>query len=113
MSEKLLMAERLIAKQFNDAPRELKATVELARNALSQGQKGLALKELRAAEKIVKEHKLATDWQAELYAAWAFYHLHMDEERAMYRAIRKAVKLEPQNKLIVELRQLLKKNDTD
>lgn len=113
MSEKLIMAERLIAKQFNDAPRELKATVELARIALTQGQKGLALKELRAAEKIVKDHKLTANWQAELHAAWAFYHLHMGEERAMYQAISKAVRLEPQNELIEELRQLLKKNDTN
>lgn len=108
MFEKLASAERLIAQGFNDAPRELKATIELARNALTQGQKGLALKELRAAERIVKEQNLTANWEAELQAAWAFYYLHMDEEREMYQAISKAIRLEPENALIAELRELLR-----
>lgn len=46
MIEELSLAERLIAKQFNDAPRELKSTITIARRAINQGQKGLALNEL-------------------------------------------------------------------
>lgn len=110
MFEKLASVDRLIAKGFNDAPRELKATIELARNALAQGQKGLALKELRAAERIVKEQNLTANWEAELQAAWAFYYLQMGEERKMYLAISKAIRLEPENVLIAELRQLLRTN---
>ncbi|MCB1660066.1 MAG: hypothetical protein KDI39_17740 [Pseudomonadales bacterium] len=110
MFDNFASADRLIAKGFNDAPRELKATIELARNALTQGQKGLALKELRAAERILKEQNLTANWEAELQAAWAFYYLHMDEEREMYKAIIKAMRLEPENKLIAELRDLLQEN---
>jgi Tfp pilus assembly protein PilF len=110
MFDNFASADRLIAKGFDDAPRELKATIELARSALAQGQKGLALKELRAAERIVKEQNLTANWQAELYAAWAFYYLHMGEEREMYQAISKAIRLEPENALIAELRELLRKN---
>lgn len=110
MFEKLASAERLIAQGFNDAPRELKVTIELARNALAQGQKGVALKELRAAERIVKEQNLTANWQAELHAAWAFYYLHMHEERKIFQAISKAIRLEPENALIAELRHLLQED---
>ncbi|MCA9942904.1 MAG: hypothetical protein KC449_05460 [Anaerolineales bacterium] len=110
-SETALLADRLIAKQFGDAPRELKDTVLLARNALQKRNKGFALKELRAAEKILKNHpQIAADWQAELYAAWAYFHFLMDEEAKMYQALSRAIRLEPENALIAELRELLGEN---
>lgn len=111
MIDPLRQASRLAAQQFNDAPRELRLTIDIALAALERGSKGEALSELHRADKLIANNQL-TNWQAELFAAWAVYYYHMGEERKMLLNIRKAARLEPENETIVKLRKLLQGKNT-
>jgi hypothetical protein len=99
-------AQRLLAKQFDDAPRELLATIDLAMNALQNGSKGEALNELNRAHDLVQRHNLEA-WKAEVAAAWAVYHYHNGDMTRMFKAIRYAQRREPDNKRIAALRRVL------
>ncbi|MCP4427550.1 MAG: hypothetical protein GY803_23945, partial [Chloroflexi bacterium] len=63
IDEILLRASQLSAKQFDDAPRELNTTVDLAMNALQQGNKGDALNLMKKAHDLVERENLE-DWKA-------------------------------------------------
>ncbi|MEJ2750500.1 MAG: hypothetical protein P8183_21715, partial [Anaerolineae bacterium] len=80
--EPLNRAERLLAQQFGDAPRELQTTIDLAMNALKQDNFGDALNLLNRAHDLVKA-KALTDWEAEVAAAWAVYYLRTGDEKQM------------------------------
>lgn len=104
--EPLKRAKRILSQQFEDAPQTLRLTIDLAMDALRKESKGEALNELRKADALVKKEGL-TEWEAEMFAAWAVYYFHIDEETEMYQAIRKAQQREPDNKRVEALRDVL------
>jgi hypothetical protein len=106
--ESLNRAERLLAQQFGDAPRELQTTIDLAMNALKHGNFGDALNLINRAHDLVKEKGL-TEWEAEVAAVWAVYYFHTGDEKQMYKAISFAQRQEPDNKRIEALRKALEK----
>ena len=106
--EELKSADLILSQQlFADAPQSLRQRIDQALRALQKGSKGEALNELRQVDKLVKQEGLV-EYEAEMYAAWAVYYFYMKEERAMYQAIRKAQRREPDNQRIGELRDILK-----
>ncbi len=104
--EPLLRAERLLAQQFGDASRELQTTIDLAMNALKQGNFGDALNLINRAHDLVKE-KALIEWEAEVAAAWVVYYFHTGDEEQMYQAISYAQRREPDNKWIAALLKVI------
>lgn len=104
--ESISRAELLFAQKFGDAPKELRLRIRFALTALAKNSKGEALNELRKADALIKKHKL-DELQAEMHAAWAFYQFHMGEEKEMYHEMAHALRLEPDNHLILELKAIL------
>jgi len=105
--EELTRAQRLLAQQFNDAPKELAATIDLAMNATRQGSMGEALNELNRAHDLVNKNNLE-EWRAEVAAAWAVFYFRTNEPKKMYQAISYAQKREPENKRLLALLNVLK-----
>ncbi len=113
MQEPLINIEKLLGKEFDNAPRQLKATIQLILNALVQKQNGQndcgqALNNLRQADQIVEENHLDV-WKAELHAVWALYYHRgcpnfedktKTEERLMLQHIRRSQRLEPDNQTL-------------
>ena len=100
--DELTRADRLLAQQFHDAPRELAATVDLAMNALKQGRMGEALNELNRAHDLVSQNNL-DNWRAEVAAAWAVFYYRTNEPQKMRQAINYARKKEPNNRRLLAL----------
>jgi len=105
--EILANIDQLLGQQFQDAPRQLNATIDLVMNALQQRQYGAALSQLNKAHDLAKQLDMA-EWQAEVAAAWAVYYYHTDDQDQMLKSIRYAVRLEPDNKRIAALKRVLK-----
>jgi hypothetical protein len=104
--------DELLASQFDDAPRQLKAIIRLTFRAVREGQFGEALNQLRQAQTLVdsKTNDLA-DWRAEVAAMWALYYLHGGPElelNDMWHKIALAQRLEPENRRLVEVIDLIK-----
>jgi len=104
--EELTRAQRLLAQQFNDAPRELAATIDLAMNATRRGSLGEALNELNRAHDLVNKNKL-DEWRAEVAAAWAVFYYRSNEPKKMNQAISYAKKREPNNRRLNALLKVL------
>ncbi len=101
--------DQLIAKQFEDAPRLLNSTIDLAMNALKNNSFGEALNELNKAHDLIKSKgDELEEWKAEMAAAWAVYHYRMGDKKKMTQAIKYALNKEPENKRIAALRRVLK-----
>ena len=107
--EPLRRAERLLAQQFDDAPRELDTTIDLAMNALAQDNFGDTLNLLNHAHELVEKSNLE-EWKAELAAAWAVYYFRTGDEKKMCQATSYAQRREPENKRITALLQVISSN---
>jgi Tfp pilus assembly protein PilF len=99
--------DQLLGQQFNDAPRQLNAIVDIAMRALQQRQYGEARNQLNKAHELANQLDMA-EWRAEVAAAWAVYYYHTDDQEQMLKSIRYAVSLEPDNKRIAALKKVLK-----
>ncbi|MCP4421090.1 MAG: hypothetical protein GY805_31145 [Chloroflexi bacterium] len=104
--EPLLRAEKLIAQQFDDAPRELNAAIDLAMNALQQDNFGDALNLLNRAHDLAEKNNLE-EWKAEVSAAWAVYYFRTGDKKEMYQAISYAQRREPENRRIAALMKVI------
>lgn len=104
--ESLLRAQRLIAQQMGDAPKELQTTIDLAMNALRQDGFGDALNLLNRAHDLI-EHNQLNEWKAEMSACWAVFYFRTGNERMMLKAIDYAQKREPTNKRIAALKTVI------
>jgi hypothetical protein len=104
--ESLLRAQRLIAQQMGDAPRELQTTIDLAMRALEDNNMGDSLNLLNRAHDLVQANDLE-EWKAEVSAAWAVYYFRTGDKKKMYQAISFAQRKEPTNKRIAALRRVL------
>ena len=98
--------DELLASQFDDAPRQLKATIRIAFRAIQKGQFDEALNQLRQGQTLVDDRDELSDWRAEVAATWALYYLHGGPElepNDMWRKIALAQRLEPKNKRLMEV----------
>ena len=105
MDDPIYYLEQELGRQFDDAPRELKATINLAINAIQSMNCGEALNELRRAQQIVDE-QLLVSYQAELHTVWALFYRRgcpEFERNVMWHHIAQAQRLEPENKRLLEL----------
>lgn len=110
MNEQIDHLEQEFGRQFNNAPRELKATINMAIRAIQLKNCGEALNELRRAQKIVDDQRLES-WRAELHVAWVLYYSRNCpelEDNAMWHHIAQAQRLEPGNEGLSELIQKIK-----
>ena len=112
MNDIFTRMDQLIARQFEDAPRQLNATIDLAMSALKNNSLGEALNELNKAHDLVNtKGEELVDWQAEMAAAWAVYYFHTKDKKKMLQAMKYALKKEPENKRIAALRRVLEAGD--
>lgn len=105
--EILARIDQLLGQQFEDAPRQLNATIDLVMKLLQQREYGAALSQLNKAHDLAAVLDMA-EWRAEVAAAWAVYYYHTNDHDHMLKSIRYAVQLEPQNKRIAALKKVLK-----
>ena len=116
--------EELLGRELQDAPRQLKAVFDKIIQALEKkgdgnNSCGEAENDLQKAQKIIDENKL-NEWQAELHALWAYY-FYLDcpnrkrdgrnGEQAMWHHIHEAQRLEPTNKRLNQILQMIKSAD--
>lgn len=112
VTELLDRIDELLADQFEDAPRQLRAITNLAFRAIRNKQCGEALNLLRQAQSLTEEkgEELA-GWRAEVAALWALYHLYGCpelESNSMWKKIAEAQRLEPENERLMEVIALIK-----
>jgi hypothetical protein len=110
--ELLDLIDEILAEQFDDAPRLIKSTVNLAFRAIRGRNYGEALNKLRKAEKLLDAHmQELADWRAEVAALWALYYLNggpKSEPNAMWVKLREAQRLEPENERLMRVIELVK-----
>ncbi len=113
MQEPFFNTEKLLGKEFDDAPRQLKAIIQQILSALEkknagQNNCGETFNYLRQADKLVQNNQLK-EWQAELHAVWALYYRHgcpnledkgKTEDSLMWHHIAYAQRLEPDNQTL-------------
>lgn len=111
--EQLDHLEKGLGKQFEDAPRELKATINLALCAIQGKEFAEALNRLQQAQNLIDNKDELADWRAKMCLAWALYYCRGGPEpelepHVMWHSIRRARQLEPENKqlnaLIAQIR---------
>jgi hypothetical protein len=112
--EPLDQAERLMAHHFDDAPRELKATIDIALRSLRLRQHGDALNMLRQAQEMVDGDAELSAWRAELAAMWALYHSPGGPDpnsKKMWRYVSLAQRLEPENERLQRVVAYIEQSD--
>jgi hypothetical protein len=99
--------ERELARQFGDAPSELKVPLDLALRAIRRERFSEALRELQRAQSLVDNKRDGwADRRAEVAVAWALYYFrsgYEPEPNAMWRKIALTQRLEPENERLEEI----------
>jgi hypothetical protein len=105
--------DKLLGRAFDDAPRELKATVSLARGTIRRRELVDAHNKLKEAQNLLDSNgEELADWRAEVAATGALYYLAggpEPEPNTMWRKVAEAQRLEPDNELLKEIIDIIEK----